>query len=126
MQIDEPEGCCVQVRDDSGLDGRRDGGSRKQDYLRAGVCLTPHDNPWGSPGGPVVQNPPAIVGDAGSIPESGRSPGGGNGNPLQYSCLENPMDRGISRANSPWGRRESDTTERLSMHSSTLALGLLV
>ena len=34
------------------------------------------------------------VGDLGSIPESGRSPGGGHGNPLQYSCLENPMDRG--------------------------------
>ena len=45
----------------------------------------------------VVKNPPANVGDlrvAGSIPESGRSPEGGNGNPLQYSCLENPMDRG--------------------------------
>ena len=45
----------------------------------------------------VVENPPANVGDiryAGSIPGSGRSPGGGHGNPLQYSCLENPMDRG--------------------------------
>ena len=38
------------------------------------------------------------VGDAGSIPGSGRSPGDGNGNPLQYSCLENPMDRGAWRA----------------------------
>ena len=37
-------------------------------------------------------------GDTGSIPESGRSPGEGNGNPLQYSCLENPMDRGAWRA----------------------------
>ena len=35
----------------------------------------------------------SCAGDAGSIPGSGRSPGGGNGNPLQYSCLENPMDR---------------------------------
>ena len=45
----------------------------------------------------VVKNPPAKAGDirdAGSIPGSGRSSGGGNGNPLQYSCLENPMDRG--------------------------------
>ena len=44
-----------------------------------------------------VKNPPAHAGDTGdvnSIPESGRSPAGGNGNPLQYSCLENPMDRG--------------------------------
>ena len=42
----------------------------------------------------MVKNPPAKVGDlreAGSIPRSGRSPGGGHGNPLQYSCLENPM-----------------------------------
>ena len=41
----------------------------------------------------VVKNPPANAGDAGSILESGRSPGGGYGNPLQYSCLEKPMDR---------------------------------
>ena len=44
-------------------------------------------------GGSVVKNPPANAEDVGSIPESGRSPGRGNGNPLQYSCLENPMDR---------------------------------
>ena len=46
---------------------------------------------------PVVKKPLANVGDrrdAGSIPGLGRSPGGGHGNPLQYSCLENPMDRG--------------------------------
>ena len=42
----------------------------------------------------VVKNPPANAGDTGSIPGLGRPPGGGNGNPLQYSCLENPMDRG--------------------------------
>ena len=41
----------------------------------------------------VVKNLPANAGDTGSIPGSGRSPGGGNGNPLQYSFLENPMDR---------------------------------
>ena len=49
----------------------------------------------------VVKNPPANAGDvrnAGSIPGSGRSPGGGHVNPLQYSCLENPMDRGAWRA----------------------------
>ena len=38
------------------------------------------------------------AGDVGLIPGSGRSPGGGNGSPLQYSCLENPMDRGAQRA----------------------------
>jgi len=49
----------------------------------------------------VVKNLPANAGDirdAGLIPGSGRSPRGGNGNPLQYSCLENPMDRGACRA----------------------------
>ena len=42
----------------------------------------------------VVKNPPTNAGDLGSMPGLGRSPGDGNGNPLQYSCLENPMDRG--------------------------------
>ena len=50
------------------------------------------------PGGSVMKNSPAIAGDVGWIPGSGRSPGGGNGNPLQYSCLENPVDRGAWRA----------------------------
>ena len=51
---------------------------------------------WDFPGGSVVKNPPANAGDAedaGSIPGLGRSPRGGNGNPVQYSCLGNPMDR---------------------------------
>ena len=51
----------------------------------------------GFPVGSVVKNPPAskgATGDAGLIPGLGRFPGGGNGNPLWYSCLENPMDRG--------------------------------
>ena len=50
---------------------------------------------------PVLKNPPANAGDTrdlGSIPGVGRSPGVGNGNPLQYSCLENSMDRGAWRA----------------------------
>ena len=54
-----------------------------------------------SSGGSVVKKPPARAedaGDTGSIPWSGRSPGGGNGNPLQHSCLDNPMDRGAWRA----------------------------
>ena len=46
------------------------------------------------PGGSVVKNPLANTGDAGSIPGSGRSPGEGNGNPLQFSFLKNSMDRG--------------------------------
>ena len=48
----------------------------------------------GFPGGSVVKILPASAGDAGSIPTSERSPWGGNGNPLQYSCLENTMNRG--------------------------------
>ena len=48
----------------------------------------------GFPGGAVVKNPPANAGDMDLIPGSGRSPGIGNGNPLQYSCLENSKDRG--------------------------------
>ena len=52
---------------------------------------------WGFPCGTAVKNPPVNAGDAkglGSIPGWGRSSGGGNGNPLRYSCLGNPMDRG--------------------------------
>ena len=52
------------------------------------------DKVFGSPGGSEVKASASNAGDLGSIPGSGRSPGEGNGNPLQYSCLENPMDRG--------------------------------
>ena len=55
------------------------------------------------------------VGDLGSIPGSGRSPRRGNGNPLQYSCLESPMDGGAWQGYSPWGCKESDTTEQLTL-----------
>ena len=52
------------------------------------------DNPGNFPDGPVVKNLSANAGDGDSIPELGRSPGEGHGNPLQYSCLGNPTDRG--------------------------------
>ena len=48
----------------------------------------------GFPGGSAVKNLPANAGDRGSVPGSGISPGEENGNPLQYTCLENPMDGG--------------------------------
>ena len=48
----------------------------------------------GFPGGSAVKNPPSSAGNSGLIPGFGRSPGGRNGNPFQYSCLGNPMDRG--------------------------------
>ena len=54
--------------------------------------------------------------DAGSIPGLGRFPGGGHGNPLQDSCLENPMDRGAQPVDSPWGCKESDMTEVTYIH----------
>ena len=54
------------------------------------------------------------AGDPGLIPGSGRCPGEGSGNPLQYSCLENPMDKQNLVGYSPWGHKESDTTEWLS------------
>ena len=60
--------------------------------------------------------------DAGSIPELGRSPGGGHGNPLQYSCLEDPCGQRSLAGYSPWDRKESDTTERLSTLHSTMYL----
>ena len=54
----------------------------------------------------MVKNLPANPGDTGLIPGLGRSLGGGNGNPLQYSCLENPVDRGAWQATySPWGHK---------------------
>ena len=59
----------------------------------------------GLPGGSVVKNPPANAGDSGLIIGLARYPGDGNGNSLQYSCLENPMDRGAWQA-----QKESDTT----------------
>ena len=55
------------------------------------ICICEN---WGFPGGSDVKNLPSNAGDTGSIPELGRSPGEGNGYPLQYSCLENLMDRG--------------------------------
>ena len=58
----------------------------------------------------MTKNPPAHAGDMGSIPESGRSPGEGNGNPLQYSCLENPTDRGALQTAVHGGTKELDTT----------------
>ena len=80
----------------------------------------------GCPGGALVQNPPATAGDTGdagdtdSIPGSGRSPGGGNGNLLKYSWLENPTDRGAW-----WSTvhrvAESYMTEQLNTHSRKAA-----
>ena len=81
----------------------------------------------GFPGGSVVKNQPANSGDTGSIPGLGRSPGKRNGNQLQYSWLENPMDREAWRATVHGVTKESDTTEPLNnnlimYHSSLISL----
>ena len=77
-----------------------------------------HDNSGGCPIVVlVVKNPPANAGDirdTGSVPGSGRSPGGGHGNPPQCSCLENPHGQRNLVSYSPWGHKELDMTERLS------------
>ena len=62
----------------------------------------------------MVKNPPANAGDirdVGLIPGSGRSPGGGHGNPLQYSCLENPHGQKSLAGYHPWDHEELDMTE---------------
>ena len=64
----------------------------------------------GFPGGSNGKESACNVGNLGSIPGSGRSPGEGNGNPLQYSCLGNPHGQKNLAGYSPWGRQESDTT----------------
>ena len=79
----------------------------------------------GSPGGSDGKESACSTGDPGSIPESGRSPGEGNGDPLQYSCLENSMDRGTWWVNGPWDHKESDTTEQLTPTLNNLFFILL-
>ena len=75
------------------------------------------------PGGSDIKASAYNAGDLASIPGSGRSPGEGNGNQLQYSCLENPMDGGTWLGYSPWGHKELDTTEQL--HSLTYSLAFV-
>ena len=67
----------------------------------------------GFPGGSESKEFACNAGHLGLIPGLGRTPGGWHGNPLQYSCLENPTDRGLV-GYSPWGLKESDMTEQLS------------
>ena len=85
--------------------------------LSRGDCITIIS--LGFPGGAVVNNRLVNAGDpreASSIPRSGRSPGGGNGNPLQHSCRGNPMNGGTWRATVHGVAKESDTTK----HACTL------
>ena len=77
----------------------------------------------------AVKNPPANAGDlrdVGSIPGSGRSPGGRHGNPLQYSCLENPMDRGAWRATVHGVAKSRTRLSQLSTQYSFLGLVMVL
>ena len=69
----------------------------------------------------VVKNLPTNIRDKRgvSFPESGRSPGGGHGNPLQYSCLENPHGQRSLAGHNPWGHKESDKTKQLRTATKT-------
>ena len=69
----------------------------------------------GFPGGTDGKESACNAGDPGAIPWSGRSPGGGLGNPLQHFCLENPHGWRTLAGYSPWGRKELDATERLTL-----------
>ena len=69
---------------------------------------------FGLPGGSDGKESACNAGDLGLIPGLGRSPGGGHGNPLQYSCLKNPMGRGAWWAIVHGGHKQSDMTESLS------------
>ena len=73
----------------------------------------------------VVKNLPTKAGDirdSVSIPGSGRSPGGGHGNPLQYPCLENPMDRGVWRATGHGVAQSQTRLKQVSMHAACCTL----
>ena len=63
------------------------------------------------PGDSAIKNPHANVGDEGSIPRQGRCPGEGNGNPLQYSCLEKSVDKGTCQATVQGVAKELDITQ---------------
>ena len=106
------------------------------DIFKNHLIRLPNDSPnWlkfrflsfsylGFPGGSVVKNPPASSGDTGntcSIPGSGRSPGEGHGNPLQYSCLENSVDRWAWLV-TVHGVTKSWIWQPLSMHAPFLVL----
>ena len=77
---------------------------------------------WAFLGGSDSKEPTCKVGDLSLIPGLGRFPGGGHGNPLQYSCLENPHGQRSLGGCSPWGHKETDRTEWLSTTSIKLVM----
>ena len=81
---------------------------------------------WGFHSGSDGKGSACNTGDLGSISGLGRSPGGGHGNPLQCSCLENPYGQRSLAGYSIWGHKESDTIERLNTQHILLILAILV
>ena len=73
----------------------------------------------GFPGSSAGKESACNAEDPGLIPGLGRFPGGGHGNPLQYSCLENPPEQRSLVGYSPWSQKESDLTEQLNFKHST-------
>ena len=84
--------------------------------------MNTHFSFMGFPDGSNGKESICNVGDLGLTPGLGRSPGGGHDNPLQYFCLENPQGQGSLVGYSPWGCKESDITEKLSMAHSIMHL----
>ena len=92
-----------------------------------GICRLFNDGHlkwWGFLGVSLIKNLPANTGETGSISTLGRSPGGGNDNAFQYSCLENPMDRETWQATVHGVTKESDMTERVSMYAHRILTGV--
>ena len=92
-------------------------GGNKQGFRKIHLSMAPLQSlqdvcsSQGFSGGSEVKASACNVGDPVLIPGSGRSPGEGNGNPLQYSCLENPLRQRSLVSYSPWGLEESDMIE---------------
>ena len=113
--------CCGErQRAKLALVGWSEAGSAKTVLLASGLSVLAGHlmddklNAWAFQVGLSVKNLPARAGEVrvlGSIPGSGRSPGGGHGNSVQYSCLENPHGQRSLAGYSPWGHKELDTTE---------------
>ena len=103
-----------------GKDDENDLGKRAQDVSHLSFAYHLHIRDWGFLGGTSSKESPANAGDTrgmGLIPRSGRSPGEESGNPLQYCCLENPMERGAWQATAHGDTKELDMTEQLNTHT---------
>ena len=84
------------------------------------ICYSSFSYSFNFPGGSNGKESACNAGDLNLIPGLGRAPGEGNGYPLQYSCLENSMDRGAWLGYSLWGCKKSDMTEKLSLFSFSI------